>query len=58
MQDYSFAVKVFLHSKVNEQLGHSALSRGGNDGKINTLMEILTIGGILWVRSYYGQPLL
>ncbi len=41
-----------------ELIGHSALLRDGNDDKINMLLEILTIGGILWVRAYYGQPLL
>lgn len=40
-----------------KKLGHSALSRGGNDDKINMFMEKLTIGGTLWVRAYYGQPL-
>lgn len=41
-----------------KQIGQSALLRDGNDDKINMLLEILTIGGILWVRAYYGQPLL
>ncbi len=39
------------------KIGHSALPRGGNDDKINMFVEILVIGGTLWVRAYYGQPL-
>jgi hypothetical protein len=41
-----------------KSIGHSALSSGRNDDKINMLLEILTIGGLLWVKAYYGQPLL
>lgn len=40
-----------------KSIGHSALSSGRNDDKINMLLEILTIGGILWVKAYCGQPL-